>query len=132
MQERLRFYNSAGLKDKLSIITKLSNEEGQFDAFFKIIPPDSLSFSELTIVDSENEDLKLLFEAAKEFNSAIEKIKSDYTTAVTDLKKLLPYIKVTGKVKKLNTIKKSRIHLNKLKEFKTNPVQKLLAIIVVY
>lgn len=86
LQERLRFYNSAGLKDKLSIITKLSNEEGQFDAFFKIIPPDSLAFSELTIVDSENEDLKLLFEAAKGFNSTIEKIKSDYAIAVADLK----------------------------------------------
>jgi ABC-type enterochelin transport system ATPase subunit len=85
-QERIRFYNEAGLADKLSIIKKLATEEGQFDAFNKKIPKDSVPVSEVTIVDSENDELKLLAEAVKAFNGSIGKIKADYAKSVTDLK----------------------------------------------
>ncbi len=86
LEERLRFYNEAGLADKLSIIKKLATEEGQFDAFDKTIPKDSISVLEVTIADSENDELKLLAAAVKVFNASIEKIKADYTKSVTDLK----------------------------------------------
>lgn len=86
LQERLRFYNDAGLVDKLSIIKKLATEEGQFDAFSKKIPKDTLSISEVTITDSENVYLKLLAEAVKAFNTLIREIMADYTKAVTNLK----------------------------------------------
>lgn len=86
LQERLRFYNEAGLGEKLSIIKKLATEEGQFDAFSKKIPTDSLSISEITMADSDNQELKLLAEAVKQYNSLIKKIQSDYAKAVLDLK----------------------------------------------
>jgi ABC-type lipoprotein export system ATPase subunit len=88
LQERLRFYNKAGLGEKLPIIKKLATEEGQFDAFSKKIPTDSLSISEITIADSsDNPELKLLAEAIKQYNLSIKRIQSDYTKAVTDLKR---------------------------------------------
>lgn len=87
LQERLRFYNKAGLGEKLPIIKKLATEEGQFDAFSKKIPTDSLSVSEITIADSDNPELKLLAEAVKQYNLSIKKIQFDYAKAVTDLKR---------------------------------------------
>lgn len=87
LEERLRFYNDAGIAEKLSIIKKLATEEGQFDAFCKKIPKDTLTISEVTITDSENAELKLLAEAVKAFNTSIKKIMADYTETVTDLKK---------------------------------------------
>lgn len=86
IQERLRFYNEAGLGDKLSIIKKLATEEGQFDAFSKKIPNNSLSIPEITIADSDNQEIKLLGEAVKKYNLLIKKIQSDYAKAVADLK----------------------------------------------
>lgn len=86
IQERLKFYAEAGLKDKLSIITKLSNEEGQFDGFEKEIPNEVIDIQKISLFDSGNEDLKALIEDIKLYNSEIERISKEYTLAVKKIK----------------------------------------------
>lgn len=86
LQERLRFYNEAGLADKLSIIKKLATEEGQFENFGKGLPKGDIEIPELTIASSDNEELSKLAIAVKEYNIAISKVKGDYSKAVSDLK----------------------------------------------
>lgn len=86
LQERLRFYNEAGLVDKLSIIKKLATEEGQFENFDRSLPEDNIEISEVTIAESDNEELSKLAITVKEYNTAIAKVKSEYSKAVTDLK----------------------------------------------
>lgn len=86
LQERLRFYNEAGLVDKLSIIKKLATEEGQFENFARSLPKDNIEISEVTIAESDNEELSKLAIAVKEYNTSISKVKSEYYKAVSDLK----------------------------------------------
>lgn len=94
IKERLRFYEKAGLKDKLSLITRLSKEEGQFDAFVKEVPHEPIYIEKIPLfesknedlIESKNEDLKFFIEDIKEYNSEIERINNDYVSAVQKLR----------------------------------------------
>jgi len=101
LQERLKFYNDAGLGEKLPAITKLATEEGQFDAFSQKIPDESLNISELKVEALENDELKLLMEAAKKYNTAIQRINIDYKNAVNELKMAFELYKGNWEISKV-------------------------------
>lgn len=85
IQERLKYYENAGLKDKLSIFERLSREEGQFDAIKDSIPPQSDCFKKMIVRTYEAPELIKLSEKIKLFNDEIDSLNKRYKELLQNL-----------------------------------------------
>lgn len=89
IRERLKFYESAGLKDKLSIFERLSREEGQFDAIRASIPSQPECLKKIRVKTYEAPELVKISEKIKIFNDEIDSLNKKYNDLVQEL--LLTY-----------------------------------------
>lgn len=84
-KEKLKFYDQAGLKEKLVIFKRLSTEEGQFDALKNLINIKAPVFPTIALEDYENAELKKLAEKIKEFNEQMISMKGKYDELIGSL-----------------------------------------------
>ncbi|MEG0900276.1 MAG: hypothetical protein RSF40_11280 [Oscillospiraceae bacterium] len=85
LKARLEFYEKAGISEKLSVVKRLSTEEGQFAALKLSLPNKELSITKIATEEYENEDLKSLINDIEQYNSEIEKIVETYDSCKTKL-----------------------------------------------
>lgn len=87
VKERLKYFETAGIDKKLSLITKLSTEEAQFESYENRIPSEAFSITTLGKIETDNTELLNYEKAIDEYNETVERIKAIYQLAVDKLKK---------------------------------------------
>ncbi len=87
VKERLKYFEEAGIDKKLSLITKLSTEEAQFEGYENKMPSEAINISALSKAETDNIELLNYGKAIDEYNETIERVKAVYELAVEKLKK---------------------------------------------
>lgn len=98
LQEKLRYYEDAGLDKKVPLIEELTCEETLLEAFGASIPRQGL---ELVALSEESaETFPELISLAKEYNHRLQKIKSDYDDLIRWVVEQYSGIKSKWEIKK--------------------------------
>ena len=74
LKERFEYYKAAGLDDKLTLITRLTNEESEFDAVNKKIPSQMKKLSEICFSIEGQLKNTVLLEFVSAYNERIKQI----------------------------------------------------------
>ena len=84
-EEKLKYYDQAGLKDKLEVFKRLSTEEGQFDALRSLINIKAHVFPSVPVDDYDNIELKRFSEKIKEFNLQMQILQKNYDELIAQI-----------------------------------------------
>lgn len=87
-KERLKYFEEAGIDKKLTVITKLSKEEAQFENYKKKLPSSKLSINTIEIAEIDNEILSEYGMAVQSYNKTVEQLKGIYEATVEKLHKV--------------------------------------------
>lgn len=86
LEERLKYYQDAGLESKLELVTKLTTEESRFTEFLNKIPKQEPIWPKIDFsFDNSDDSILQLVELADEFNSAILDLRKKYEQSLLDL-----------------------------------------------
>ena len=109
IQTKLKYYQDAGVAEKLTLFERLSKEEGQFDSILNAIPQKTAKFNKIEIGDYDNEELKELANEITSVNEEIDELNNRYA-------KIIMSVQETYHVHKENWETKKRQYDSKLKE----------------
>jgi len=100
LQEKLSFYQNAGIDSKLSVLKQLTAEESIFDNFKEKMPTSPPSLSPISVeMNSDNEVVELL-SLSDDYNERLKKVQNDYSNLVVWINSEYEKIRNEWEVKK--------------------------------
>lgn len=87
LEEKMHFYEKAGLEKKIPKLTEITNEEAAFDEFNSYMDGiEEIKWPEIPFDSEDNDVSKQLTKVSKDFNSKVENLKKKYEDIVAIVK----------------------------------------------